>query len=169
MYQIENVSQLPYFCFWLQMSNMSFMNNANPQPLQISSHNSLKPHQSKENYTKRHNLATLLMPCTLEPKFLKIGATFLAQSNKPLYLLPTTEFSLFENSRNLPLLKKWVTSLVMCIIHQCTMCIIHYYILLYTIKYTSLFLIICLALTSNFQKKPNRQHQTGKQKRETSF
>ena len=35
------------------MPNMNLVNNANPQPLWISSHNSLKPHQSKENYTKK--------------------------------------------------------------------------------------------------------------------
>ena len=50
--------------------------------------------------------------CTLEPKFLKIGVTFLVYSHKHLYLLSTTEFSLFEKSRNLPLLKKWVMTAV---------------------------------------------------------
>ena len=44
--------------------------------------------------------------CTLEPKFLKTGVTLHPQSNKPLYLLLTTEF---EKSRDVPLLKKWVT------------------------------------------------------------
>ena len=70
----------------------------------------------------------LPMLCTLETKFLKINVSFLAQSNK-LSLPSTSEFSPFRNSRNLPLLKKWVT------------------------RTYSVLLIISLVLASNFQQK----------------
>ena len=76
MYQIENVCQLSFFL--LQTPNTNLVNKTNPYSLWINFNNTLKPHQSNENDTKRLNLAMLPILCTLEPKFLKIGVTLLA-------------------------------------------------------------------------------------------
>lgn len=127
------MSQLSIFwgSRWIQLKQIRNCSELPP----ITETSPLKPHQSKGNETKRHSLDILPILCTVESALL-----FLLSRIRPLNLLPTTEFSPFENSRNLPLLKQWE----------------------WVTRTHSLLLIISL-LASKFQKKTKQKEGSMKQ------